>query len=492
MSGSTNNKIKNNNKQVQKQYESDKAFWEYQNYENNRKYKDAVQRTELNQANADNQANFKDKINKQQYEYQEDIRRYQFGIEKDAYKRSLKDYDKQVELNSMSGALAEEAANRTLDEQLIQKNFGLEDQDIILDKSRSTRDYTLASSNIQRDKAESDKDFAIDANKRKVSFARDNKKLDKNENREQRQYLKDIASKDIEKTKLRDDRFDEDNQYIKDKSGWDKTKADYTYNKFQASNFVNRIDALVKQKRSIGTIRASGREGNSATAEVQNALAEYGRSQAALVDSLVFAKDDKLLAKAEIEGTKNYQVAGKDIDKKLNQVDRQKIVSTRDRSVDTLKYKDSKLDKAFDEIKADAEASTEKLRKDFGFTASQIKLDQTKTRSDFKFNKKEIQQSRKKIRTTYDSAKLQYKANIGKIKLDEYAANLAAQGRVLAKPEVPPALPKPLATPRVNLPMPLEPTKSPKPIKGAIGKTSVWNDIGDGLNVGLQIAGLFI
>ena len=110
MSGSTNNKIKDNNKQVKKQYESDKAFWKYQNYENERKYNDAVQRTELNQANADAQAKFKDAINTQQYEYQEDIRRYQFKNERQAYKRSLKDYDNQVELNSMSGALAEEAA----------------------------------------------------------------------------------------------------------------------------------------------------------------------------------------------------------------------------------------------------------------------------------------------------------------------------------------------------------------------------------------------
>ena len=57
---------------------------------------------------------------------------------------------------------------------------------------------------------------------------------------------------------------------------------------------------------------------------------------------------------------------------------------------------------------------------------------------------------------------------------------------------IPIPLPKPLETPRTILPMPQRPFKAPKPIKGALGKTSVWNDVGDVANVGLSIAGLFL
>jgi hypothetical protein len=564
MSGSTNNKIKNNNKQITKQYQSDKAFWKYQNYENERKYDDAVLRTELKQAQMDAQSNFKDEINKQQYEYQDDLRRYQFQNEKDAYKQSLTDFDNQVELNSLSGALAQEAEDRSLDESLISRNFALEDQDLILDRkladkgfdlgdqnrnlrqarsdlnydisdqnreldqARANKGFDLGDQNRKLDRARSDMEFGVAANRRKIQYGRKNLTLDKSNNKDERGYLKDTAKNDLKKNSIKDEQLNNDIKFIKNKEGWDLTKADNTYNKAQAPNFVERIDALVKRERATGEARAAGREGLSAEREVTSALAEYGRSQAALVDSLVFAKDDKLLSKKETSGTSNYQVAGKNLDKASNKVDRNQINRTLKRNLYVSRYKDSKLTLAFQEMRDNAQADTAKLRADFGFTKADIKSDKARIKSDFGFtkdrvksnkdrlrddfgftkegvksnknriksnfgfDKKEINQDRRKIKTTYDSAKLQYRANSEKIKLDEYAANLAAQGRVLQKPTVPPSLPKPLRSPRMDLPMPLAPTTSPKPIKGALGKTSVWNDVGDGLNVALQVAGLFI
>jgi len=564
MSGGTNRKIKDNNKQVTKQYQSDKAFWKYQNYENERKYDDAVLRTELRQAQADAQANFKDEVNRQQYEYQEDLRRYQFKNEKEAYTQSLKDYDKQVELNSLSGALAQEAEDRAIDEALITRNFALEDQDLILDRkiadrgfdlgdqnrnlrqarsdlsydlsdqnrelrqARANRGFDLGDQNRKLDRARSDKDFAIAANQRKIEYGRKNLRLDKANNKDERGYLRDTAKNDLRKNTIKDQQLNNDIKFIRNKKGWDLEKADNTYNKAQAPNFVERIDALVKRERDTGKARAAGREGLSAEREVTSALAEYGRSQAALVDSLVFAKDDKLLTKKETKGTSNYQVAGKNLDKASNKVDRNQIKRTLKRNLYVSRYKDSKLTLAFQEMRDNAQADTAKLRADFGFTKADIKADKARIKSDFgftkdgiksnkarlkddfgftkegirsnkqriksdfRFDKQEIKQDRRKINTTYDSAKLQYRANTQKIKLDEYAAILAAQGRVLQKPNVPPSLPKPLRTPRVDLPMPLAPTTPPKPIKGALGKTSIWNDVGDGLNVALQVAGLFI
>ncbi len=69
---------------------------------------------------------------------------------------------------------------------------------------------------------------------------------------------------------------------------------------------------------------------------------------------------------------------------------------------------------------------------------------------------------------------------------------MRAQGQVLQRPKKPVPLPVPFKTPVSKLPMPTAPFASPKPIKGALGKTSIWNDIGDVANVGLQVAGLFL
>ena len=456
MSGGTNKKIKDNNKQVKKQYQYDKAYFKYQNYENERKYEDAVARRDLQQANIDAQADFRDKIAEQQYDYNSALQAYQFKNERNAYKQSLADYDNQVELNSMAGALAQEAEDRKLDEALISKNFQLEDADLALDRSRS------------------DRNFGIQANKRKIQYGRKNLVLDQRNLRDERGYLKDTAKNDLKKNSLRDDQLSNDIRFIKDKRGWDLQKADNTYNKAQAPNFVDRIEALVKREKETGKARAAGREGLSAEREVNSALAEYGRTQAALVDSLVFAKGDKMLTKKETRGTAKSQITGKRLDKAVNKVDRNQIKRTLKRNLYVNKYKGNKLDLAFQEMRDNALADTAKLKADFGFT------------------KKEIQQDRRKINTSFQSAKLQYRADTQKIKLDEYAANLAAQGRILQKPTAPPALPMPLETPRTTLPMPMEPIKPPKPIKGALGKTSVWNTVGDGLNMGLQIANLAV
>lgn len=456
MSGSTNRKIKDNNKVVKKQYQYDKAYFKHQNYENERAYENAVARTELRQANMDASADFRDKIAEQQYDYQSDLQEFQFGEDKKAYTQSLEDYDSQVELNSMAGALAQEAEDRKLDEALISKNFDLGDTDLALDRARG------------------DKQYGVQANRREVGYAARNLRQDKRDNRNERQFIKTIAEKELRKNTVKHQQLNNDIRLIKDKAGWDTERTDNTYNKAQASNFYDRIELMVKKEKNVGKARATGREGNSAQAEVDSALAEYGRAQTALVDSLVFAKDDKDLAKREIVGTRDSQVKGKRLDQRSNKIDRSIIRATKDRNIQKTRYEDNKLDLAFNKLKDKAEADTAKLKKDFGFT------------------KEEIRTNRKKIRTSFQSTKQQYKADTAKIKLDEYAANLAAQGRILQKPTAPPALPVPLATPRTKLPMPMEPTKPPKPIKGAMGRTSVWNDIGDGANAALQVANVAI
>ena len=75
--------------------------------------------------------------------------------------------------------------------------------------------------------------------------------------------------------------------------------------------------------------------------------------------------------------------------------------------------------------------------------------------------------------------------------MDEYGANLAAHSKVLSKPKAPVALPVPNKIPQTVFPVPSRPKAGPKPIKGALSKTSVWNDVGDVFNAGLQITSIF-
>ena len=105
------------------------------------------------------------------------------------------------------------------------------------------------------------------------------------------------------------------------------------------------------------------------------------------------------------------------------------------------------------------------------------------------FTKAEFGLSKDKIAATKASAKNAKKAAMTKLNLDEYAANLAAQANVRSKPKYPVALPVPNGVPVTQIPPINPPKKPPAPIKGTLQKTSVWNDVGDTLNVGLSIAG---
>ena len=65
------------------------------------------------------------------------------------------------------------------------------------------------------------------------------------------------------------------------------------------------------------------------------------------------------------------------------------------------------------------------------------------------------------------SAKKQSAVNIKKIKLDKYGGDLQAEANRMLKPEIMPALPKPLPLPKTKFQNPRKPRKPPKPIKGA-------------------------
>ena len=73
MSGSTNSKIKDQNKQVEKQYDYDKDVYNYTNYVNEKKYKNAVLNTQLKQADLDALSKYKNQTNKQNYLFNKEL-----------------------------------------------------------------------------------------------------------------------------------------------------------------------------------------------------------------------------------------------------------------------------------------------------------------------------------------------------------------------------------------------------------------------------------
>ena len=454
MSGSTNSKIKDQNKQVEKQYDYDKDVYNYTNYVNEKKYENAVLNTQLKQADLDALSKYKNQTNKQNYLFNKELQAYQFDNEKKAYKQALKDYDKQVEFNSMAGALAQSAEDTKLDEALIAKNFALDEQDLLLDQAKS------------------DKNKGIKALENKVSFAEEQLALDTD--KYDKKYVKKKYNKDIEKLEAQATQLENDLTYLSDTETLEIAKIDQVFQKAKTTNFQNRIESLVKMKQAIGSARASGREGNSAVASVDSILAKYGREQSALVDSLVFATTDQDQSTQGVELNIGNQTEQKELAQALNTFEQEAAEQKKDFDLKGINLKNSKLELAFDELKEKADLDTKKLKADFGF------------------KKEGIQQSKDKINTSFDSAKQAYKQSSQQIELEEYGANLAAKGKIPQKPTPPPALPKPYKLPKTNLPMPMEPIPGPKPIKGALGKTSIWNDVGDGLNVALQIGSLFI
>ena len=419
MAGGTNSQIKDQNKTVKKQHEYDKKYYDYQNNQNDIAYEHALQVRDINKQNAQQATDYQNQTASQQWKYQMDLQKQEYKVQKKAYKQSLKDYDKQTEYNSAAAAIAYEAENRKLEEALIQKNFGLQDASLSMGKAYASAGFEMRDLDRQLNFATKDTGLQKDA------------------------------------LNIQNKQFEKDKTQITNKEGWDLERIDLKYDQSQSDNIYKRMDAMVAKTKAVGTARAAGREGRSADSEVQSILADYGRKQAQLVDSLVFAQTDTGIGTRETKETASYNRGQKDTQISLN--NNQK----------------SRLDLALENTKAAIEISKDKVNSDLDFAQQEYSI------------------SKNKINASYDSAKKAKRAAKQKIDLDEYAANLAAHSKVMAKPKYPPALPVPLEIPTTSFPAPTKPQTPPKPIKGALTKTSVWNDVGDVFNAGLQIASIF-
>ena len=491
MSGGTNRKIKDQNKAIRNQFKYDRRMYDYTNKTNEARYEKAVADRNLQQANLRRSARVKDQIALQDFKYQSDLQQRQYDLDNQAFRQSLKDYDKQRELNSMSGAIALESARRVKNEALIKRRFDLKDQDFTFQDQQSQLESEIGLLDSNRTFADEARDISTRSITSKIDYADDVALEDKEEIDNQKKFLTDSGLQQQSKFKYADEKLEKDIGFIDSTAGWDTTAAQNAYNKQQVPNFNKRISAIIEREKAVGTARASGREGLSAERESSSALAEYGRSQAQLVDELVFAEKDKELADKKISGTQTYQKEIKGKDRDINKASKEIDRLTTERQKDKLDISKSKIDLALEQTKAQLGFEQEKVTSVYDKSERDYAISSKRLDDKNKLSLKRNELAKDKIRTSFDSAKLQFQADKNKIKLDEYAANLRAQGQIQQRPKKPVPLPVPFKTPVSRLPMPDAPITPPKPIRGALGKTSVWNDVGDAANLALTITGLF-
>ena len=467
----------------------------------------------------------------------------------------MDDYQKQRGLNKAAAEISFGAEKRVRDEALIQNMFGLREDNL---STRSTlsdlKGQELAQSNTfktaQIDTYLKKKDIAISRSKDQAVYRAEQRQLDRDYKemggkitraKQQGNLRDDVLDNSIDK--LRSERFantetdkndntifqqeqagirDEQSQ-IRDQTDIQLNDIDREYQKSKSENLSQRMDQYAESLRARGTLAAQGRRGQSADAQQQSALASYGRQQAQMVDSMVYASQDKASARASTTSKRDFDIAqldrsatknlagrrkqiiarnlktsniNKDIsstrkEKTLNALNTQgevsglktdrgnlrddkRINSARNQKRDLLsKNERSKLDAALDATRSEVKLAKQDIKNRMGFTQEEWKL------------------NKDKFRASNTSAQKAYQAAKNKIRLDRYGADLAAKANVMQKPIRPPSLPKPRTIPTTKFLEPMKPQKPPKPIKGALGKTSIWNDIGDVANVGLKIAGFF-
>jgi len=559
MSGSTNSKIKGQNKAIEKQYKYDRQMYDWQNKQNQNNYLHSLDVREINQGNAQQAVDYQNQTAMQNWQYSMDLQQQRYDNQVNAYNQSLKDYDNQVQLNSAFAAVSKEAENRKLEESIISANFdrqdaafaknkalsalnyesnegrrvlgtakkntGLDKQQIGVNVTSAQGQYAIKTAQSEADlkKNQSDLDILNERNDQAMEYA-----AKEQQNRNAALDIQDAfnafkAGKDTFKLDLQNQQYELDKQFVKDKQGWETDQNNLNYNKAQAANMNERMEAMVQKSRSLGQARAAGREGASAESQQQSILAEYGRNQAKLVDTLVFAQDAKAIQQRQIDTTAQNQTDKLNTAISINNTDKDLIAGTLDKDnqmslnkrlanqivVDKINdasnlnkkegflesvYKDATIRNRMksDKLSLQTTLATQAIAK----SKLEVALEDTRLRienlnkriqDDVGFTNEQYNLSMQKIKASEVSARKAYQASMNRLDLQEYAQNLQAQGNILSKPTYPPSIPVPKSIPVTAFPMPTAPSKPPKPVKGTLQKTSVWNDVGDVFNAGLQI-----
>ncbi len=476
MSGGTNSNIKRQNKQIKKQYKFDKKFRDYQNDSNTDRFEESREKVKEARKNETRTRNYKDRTIAQDYEYKKDLQQQQYDAESTAYIKSSAIYSSQIDLNDAAAELTRESEQRKLDESILAADFEKTDENIANREFKKNAKYDKEANQIKRDSVTLNTQLdlhgvGLERDKKLAQNALNTSILNRKDQGEESAFL------------IQQAQFDKDKDRITDATGWGLSGNELKFQEASAKNVADSIDTRAELIRTKGAILARGVEGNTATALTQSALADYGRKQAATALSLVFLKKEKTLSDKKTSGTAVYDKGAVASKKSLSAV-------SRGTSKALSKIEVSKIQSDSDYLKKTTANKVSKLELARTTTLEQLKLSDKKIDKSLKFQQERNVNNRAKIKATRESAKAEKAASDKKIEYDIQAADLQAYGRMMIKPTEPPPVPIPEKLPKTFYIDPTKPRKIPKPIKGAMGKTSVWNTVSDGLGALSSVASI--
>lgn len=118
------------NKAVERQYAYDKKVWKFENKQNMRDWRHAMEGVQIARDNANEERHWRNMTAKRDYTHGMKVRDYEYKMQMRAYNKSEETYKQQLNFNNMAAQVAMESEDRWLDEQFKQTAF--QNQDLMV------------------------------------------------------------------------------------------------------------------------------------------------------------------------------------------------------------------------------------------------------------------------------------------------------------------------------------------------------------------------
>ena len=401
---------------MERQHKADKAAWEYQNAENMRAYKWDKKNTKITKKNTFQDIKFNDRQRKQSWKFEMEMRAFDHYNQMRAYNMSEEMYGLQKDFNNIAANIAVQSEVNWLDERVTEAAF--QHEGMVLDMYNTQQqsaflsaDNLLGLRTAQGQAALQNRDIAL-----KLQQTMGDAALERMGINLQLSAQLDDAKFARQGNRLELERAETDTLRSREQ--------------VELQRVTNEGAALVTQS------------GRGAAKAVQSVIAQAGMQHSLLNKSLSTADKSAKLAHQRIN---------------TQQVNSQKQAIFQGKLVDK---------KVQDAIQT---SEQQKMEVAFGLGIAKSKFDITKSKidHDLSFAGKQFDLGQRSLNASLQSAAKSFQASIKKINADKFGADINAYGNRMLPPMLAPAAPKPEKLPRPEFLMPLLPTETPKPIKGA-------------------------
>ena len=476
MSGGTNSNIRRQNTQIRRQYRYDRRLRRHTIDTNQDRYDVALQRTANARTQEREMRAYREQTADRAHHYQTSIQDQRTQAAQEAYDKSERTFQDQRQIYRESAAITRNSEVRRLEEAVIEAGFDREELNIghlentataTFDRRANTERLAAARGMNTIEKAGVD----LERDKTRAKNAQDIARINALQDHQVRNNTTDIAKLNRDKTRIDKNR------------GWGLQSNTLQYNEAAAKNLAETIDNRAELIRTKGAMLARGVEGNTATALGQSALAEYGRKQSAQALSLIFAGQKKTIGESKLTDTATLDRA--DVDTKLAL---RRSLHTKETSVNAANKRKVEADSLYATRIASNKGS--KLDRALRTTQEQISLSNARIASRTTVQGERHRIGGRQIDASTRSARREYTASINRLNVDHRNRNLQALGRRMIRPITPPPIPQPLRLPQTVFVDPSRPRRPPPAVRGAMGRTSVWNTVGDGLGVLASVASI--